>query len=51
MRSLLTFLTMPFTTITFATLIPDFYIALALVIFSSFGSYMFFDKHFDAVKK
>ncbi|WP_217983392.1 hypothetical protein [Staphylococcus nepalensis] len=50
MRMLMTFLTVPFTTITFSTLIPDFYIALVLVIFASFVSYMFFDKHFDEIE-
>lgn len=50
MRMLMTFLTVPFTTITFSTLIPDFYIALVLVIFASFVSYIFFDKHFDEIE-
>lgn len=46
----MTFITVPFTTITFSTLIPDFYIALVLVIFASFVSYMFFDRHFNAIE-
>ncbi|MBF0810452.1 hypothetical protein [Staphylococcus xylosus] len=50
MRMLMTFITVPFTTITFSTLIPDFYIALVLVIFASFVSYMFFDKHFNEIE-
>lgn len=50
MRLLMTFITVPFTTITFSTLIPDFYIALVLVIFASFVSYMFFDRHFNAIE-
>jgi len=50
MRLLMTFITVPFTTVTFATLIPDFYIALALVILTSFVSYMFFDRHFNEIE-
>ncbi|MDV3053408.1 hypothetical protein NLV77_002351 [Staphylococcus ureilyticus] len=50
MRMIMTFLTMPFTTITFSTLIPDFYIALVLVIFATFISYMFFDRHFNEIE-
>jgi hypothetical protein len=50
MRMLMTFITVPFTTITFSTLIPDFYIALVLVIFTSFVSYMFFDRHFNEIE-
>lgn len=50
MRTIMTFITMPFTTITFCILIPDFYIALVLVIFTSFVNYMFFDRHFDEIE-
>ncbi|MDR5650020.1 hypothetical protein [Staphylococcus nepalensis] len=50
MRMLMTFITVPFTTITFSTLIQDFYIALVLVIFASFVCYMFFDRHFNEIE-
>lgn len=46
----MTFITIPFTTITFATLIQDFYIALVLVVLASFGSYTFFDKYFNEIE-
>ncbi|MGI2312042.1 hypothetical protein [Staphylococcus cohnii] len=50
MRMLMTFITIPFTTITFSTLIPDFYIALVLVVLASFGSYTFFDNYFNEIE-
>jgi len=50
MRMLMTFITVPFTTITFSTLIPDFYIALVMVVLATFFCYMFFDRHFNEIE-
>lgn len=51
MRTLLTFLSMPFSTIAIGLATNDFYIGMLLSVLTGFGLYWFWDKFFDAIKK
>ena len=51
MRTLLTFLTLPFSTIAIGVATNDFYIGMLLSVMAGFGLYWFWDKFFDAIKK
>ena len=51
MRTLLTFLSMPFSTIAIGLATNDFYIGMLLSVMVGFGLYWFWDKFFDAIKK
>lgn len=44
MRTFLTLITMPFTTLAVALIFNDFYIGTVLAVGLSFASYMFWDK-------
>ena len=47
MRTLLTFLTLPFSTIAIGVATNDFYIGMLLSVMAGFGLYWFWDKFFD----
>lgn len=51
MRTLLTFLSMPFSTIAIGVATNDFFIGMLLSVMAGFGLYWFWDKFFDAIKK
>ncbi|MFJ1815141.1 hypothetical protein [Staphylococcus saprophyticus] len=51
MRTLLTFLSMPFSTIAIGLATNDFFISMLLAVMAGFGLYWFWDKFFDTLKK
>ena len=51
MRTLLTFLTLPFSTIAIGLATNDFFIGMLLSVMTGFGLYWFWDKFLDAIKK
>lgn len=50
MRTFLTLITMPFTTLAVALIFNDFYIATVLAVGLGFGSYMFWDKFMEVME-
>jgi len=50
-KTLMTFLTIPFTTLPIALITNDFFIGMVLSVLASFGVYMFWDVFFDTIKK
>ena len=51
MRTLLTFLSMPFSTIAIGLATNDFFIGMLLSVMAGFGLYWLWAKFFDAIKK
>ncbi len=51
MRTLLTFLTLPFTTLAIGITTNDFFVGMLLSVMAGFGLYWFWDKFLDAIKK
>lgn len=50
MRTFLTIITMPFTTLAVALIFKDFYIGTVLAVGLSFASYMFWDKFMEVME-
>ncbi|SUM69877.1 hypothetical protein [Staphylococcus nepalensis] len=49
-KIIMTFLTIPFTTLPIALITNDFYIGMVLSVLASYGVYMFWDAFFDEKK-
>ncbi|WP_323702060.1 hypothetical protein P3T86_09940 [Staphylococcus nepalensis] len=49
-KIIMTFLTMPFTTLPIALITNDFFIGMVLSVLVSYGMYMFWDAFFDEKK-
>lgn len=50
-KIIMTFLTIPFTTLPIALITNDFFIGMVLSVLASYGVYMFWDMFFDTIKK
>lgn len=48
---IMTFLTIPFTTLPIALITNDFFIGMVLSVLASYGIFMFWDAFFDTIKK
>ncbi|MGW7932731.1 hypothetical protein ACWEWU_13990 [Staphylococcus xylosus] len=51
MRTLMTFMCLPFITILVAEILRDFHVGIVVTVLLSFLTYLFWDKWFDVIKK